>query len=284
MSLKKMKMKRRITLILLLLTSLTWAQKGEKIKGSKIVTIEKKEIDDFESIEVGDNIEVFLEKGEKTELKIEADDNLHSIINIDLKDNTLQLNTLKTAVNYKKLILRITYTSDLKMVVAKNESVVNAIQEIQLEDITFKSFNESKLNLNVSAGDFLLQSDDKSKVELNLKAQNATVELSKNTTLKALITANDLKCDLYQKGKVNIEGDVNNAIIRLDNNSDFIGQKLVIKNCELITESYSNCTINTSSDLNIDASGNSEIKIYGNPTIEINRFEDSATLIKKPFK
>lgn len=277
-------MKKSITLIILLLTTFTWAQKAEKIKGSKIVTIENKEINDFDAIEIGDNIEVYLDKGEKSEIKIEADDNLHSIINIDLKDNTLQLNTLKTAVNYKKLILRITYTSDLKMVVAKNESVVNAIQEIQLEDITFKSFNESKLNLNVNAGDFLLQSDDKSKIELNLKAENATVELSKNATLKALINANDLKCDLYQKGKANLEGDVNSAVIRLDNNSDFTGQKLVIKNCELTTESYSNCAINTSSDLNIDASGNSEIKIYGNPTIEVKRFIDSATLIKKPTK
>lgn len=277
-------MKKSYTLIILLLTTFTWAQKGEKIKGSKIVTIENKEIDNFESIEVGDNIEVYLDRGEKSEIKIEADENLHSIINIDLKDNILQLNTLKTAVNYKKLILRITYTSDLKMVVAKNESVVNAIQEIQLENITFKSFNESKLNLNVNAGDFLLQSDDKSKIELNLKAENATVELSKNATLKALIATVDLKCDLYQKGKANLEGDVNNAVIRLDNNSDLTAQKLIVKNCDLTAEGYSNCSINSNSNLSINASGNSEIKIYGDQKIEIKKFGDSASLIKKPTK
>lgn len=277
-------MKKIFTLLVLFVATFTWAQKAEKIKGSKIVTIEKVEIGNFDSIEVADNIELFLEKGEQTELKIEADDNLHSIINIDVSDKTLRLKTSKAAVNYKKLVLRITYTNDLKMVVAKNQSVVNAIQEIQLEDITFKSFNESKLNLNVNVNNFLIQSDDKSKVELNLKAENTTVELSKNASLKALITSADLRCDLYQKGKVNLEGDVNYAKIRLDNNADFNGQKLVIKNCDLITEGYSNCIINSDTSLSIDASANSEIKIYGDQKIELKRFVDSATLVKKPTK
>lgn len=280
-----MKMKKNTSLLLVLLViTFTWAQKGEKIKGSKTVTIEQKEIGDFDSLEVGDNIEVYLEKGEKTELKIEADDNLHSIINIDLNDNILKLSTSKTAINFKKLSLRVTYNQDLKMVISKNESTINAIQEIHLEDITFKTLDNSKLFLNVNSNNFLLQADDKSKIELNLKAENTTIELSKNASLKALIASVDLKCDLYQKSKTNLEGDITNAQIRLDNNADFSGSKLVIKNVELITESYSNCSINSNSNLSIDASGNSEIKIYGNQNIEIKRFADSSTLIKKSTK
>lgn len=278
-------MKKNIALLLfLLVATFSWAQKDEKIKGSKIVTIEQKEIGNFDSIEVGDNIEVSLEKGEKPEIKIEADDNLHSVISIDLSDNILRLNTSKTAVNFKKLLLRVTYTHNLKMVVSKNESTVNAIQEIQLEDITFKSSNNSKLNLNVNSKNFVLQSDDKSKTELNLKAESATIELSKNATLKALIASVDFKCDLYQKAKANLEGDVTNAIIRLDNNANFTGSKLILKNAELMAEGYSNCSINSSSAMSIDASGNTEIQIYGDQKMEMKRFVDSATLIKKPTK
>ena len=278
-------MKKNTALLLfLLVATFSWAQKDEKIKGSKIVTIEQKEIGNFDSIEVGDNIEVSLEKGEKPEIKIEADDNLHNIITIDLSDNILRLNTSKTAINFKKLLLRVTYTKDLKMVVSKNESTVNAIQEIQLEDITFKSSNNSKLNLNINSKNFLLQSDDKSKTELNLKAESATIELSKNATLKALIASVDFKCDLYQKAKANLEGDVTNAIIRLDNNANFTGSKLILKNAELMAEGYSNCSVNSSSAMSIDASGNTEIQIYGDQKMEMKRFVDSATLVKKPTK
>ena len=259
-------------------------QDKEKIKGSKIVTVEAVEIGDFDSIEVGDNIEVSLEKGEKTEIKMEADDNLHGIIAIDLSDKTLRLYTLKTIVKFKKLMLRVTYTQDLKLVISKNEALVNAVQEIQLEDITFKSFNNAKLNLNVNSKNFVLQSDDKSKTELNLKTESASIELSKTASLKALIASVDLKCDLYQKAKANLEGDVNNAIIRLDNNSDFIGSKLVLKNAELVAEGYSNCSINSNDAISIDASGNSEIQIYGVQKIEMKRFVDSAILVKKSTK
>jgi hypothetical protein len=281
---KHNKMKYKLILLVLLATTFTWAQNQERIKGSKIVTIEKIEIGDFNTIEVSDNIALFLEKGEQTELKIEADDNLHNLIAIDLKDNTLSLKTSKTAVNFKKLMVRITYTNDLKMVITKNQSVANAIQEIQLKEITFKAYNESKLNLNVNVSNFLIQSDDKSKVELNLKAENTTIELSKNASLKALIASTELKCDLYQKSKIDLEGDVHYAKIRLDNNTDFNGQNLVIKTGELITEGYSNCAINSDTSLSIDASGNSEIKIYGDQKIELKRFVDSATLLKKPTK
>jgi len=273
-----------VLLLLLFVSTFALAQKNEKIKGSKIVTVEQKEIGNFDSLEVSDNIEVYLDRGEKSELKIEADDNLHDIINIDLSSNTLRLNTSKKAVNYKKLIVRVTYTNELKMVTSKNEAVINAIQEIQLNEITFKAFDDTQLNLNVNTKNFILQTDNNSKTELNLKSEKSTIEVSKNATLKALIATVDLKCDLYQKSKANLEGDVTNAVIRLDNNTELKANNLIIKTAELITEGYSNCNINVNTDLSIDASGNSKIQIYGEQKVEIKRFMDNATLNKKPTK
>ena len=266
------------------MSTITFAQKKEKIKGSKTVTTERKEIADFDSIEIGSNLEIFLEKGEETELKIEADDNLHNIITLDLKAKKLRINTSKEATNYKKLIVRITYTNDLKLVSVTNDAIVNAIQEIQLEEITFNSFDNAKLNLNINSKNFILNSNEKSKTELNLKSENTTIELSKNASLKALISSIDLKCDLYQKSSATLEGDAPNATIRLDNNADFIGNKLTIKNANLITEGYSNCKINVDTKITIDASGNSEIQLYGDQKIEMKNFIENATLKKKPSK
>jgi hypothetical protein len=281
----QLKMKKyTLFLLILLFSNFALAQKNEKIKGSKIVTVEQKEIGDFEALEVTDNVEVYLDKGEKCELKIEADDNLHEIINIDLSLNTVRISTSKNVANFKKLIVRVTYTNDLKMVTAKNDAVINAIQEILLNEITFKSYDNSKLNLNVNSKNFILQSDNNSKTELNLKSEKATIEISKNATLKALIASTDLKCDLYQKSKANLEGDVTNAVIRLDNNAEFTGNNLFITNAELTTESYSKASVNINSNISIDASGNSEIQLYGDQKIEMKRFIDNATLGKKPTK
>jgi hypothetical protein len=273
-----------VLLLALLVSTLALAQKKEKIKGSKTVTVEQKEIGHFNSLEVSDNIEVYLDRGEKCELKIEADDNLHDIIIIDLTAHTLRVNTSKTATNHKKLILRITYDKELKMITAKDEAVINAIQEIQLNDISFKTQDDAKLNLNVNSKNFTLLSNNNSKTELNLKAENATIELSRNATLKALVSSLNLKCDLYQKTNATIEGDATNANIRLDNNAVLTAYNLALQNAELLAESYSNCSINVNTAISVNASGNSEIQLYGDQKIEMKRFADNAVLSKKPTK
>jgi hypothetical protein len=275
-------MKNHIAIILLILsTTLTLAQKKDKIKGSRIVTIENKEIGNFEALEVEDNIEVNLERGEKNNIKIEADDNLHDIISFDLKDNTLRIYTTKEAVNYKKLIVRVTYNSDLTLVTSKNEATINAIEEIQLDEITFKTSDYSKLFLNVNTKKFILQADDKSKTELNLRSDNTTIQLSKNASLKSLLTTFDLKVDMYQKSNATLEGNATKAIIRLDNNSNLTGNKLIVKDVEIITESYTNCSLFVETNVIIDAAGKSEIHLFGSPKIEMRQFSEEAKLLKK---
>tara|TARA_R110000868_G_scaffold145993_1_gene366594 strand:+ start:15696 stop:16529 length:834 start_codon:yes stop_codon:yes gene_type:complete len=275
-------MKKHITLLLLLLsTTITLAQKKDKIKGSKKVTTEQREIGSFNSLEVEDNIEVYLERGEKAELKIEADDNLHDIISIDLRDNILRVYTSKEAIRYKKLIVKITYTKDLDLISAKNDVAINAIQEVQIDTIAFKTFDNAQLFLNVNSKNFLLESNDKSKVELNLKSENSKIVLSQNASLKSLITTQDFICDLYQKSEAKIEGSATNAVIRIDSNSNLTANKLTVKNIDLTAEGYAECSVNAQTSIIIAASDKSEVDLYGDPKIEMKKFTDEAKLLKK---
>lgn len=277
----RIQMKKHTAIFLLILcTTMALAQKKEKIKGSKTVTTEQKVIGTFRVLEISDNIEVYLEKAEKPELKIEADDNLHAILNFDLIKDTLRVTTSKEATKYRKLMVRINYTNDLKKVISKNTAEVNAIQELQLDDITIQTLGNSKFYMNVNAKNFLLLSDEKSKVELNLKSEMAKIILSKEASLKSLINATELDFDIYQKSHANIEGDVTNAKIRVDNNAVFIGNKLTAKNASVIAENNSKTTINAVETATIEAGDKSEIKLIGNPKIEIKKFTEEAKLMK----
>lgn len=270
-----------ILLLLLFISTFTFGQKKDKVKGSKTVTIEHRKIGDFESLTVEDNLEVYLERGERAEIKIEADENLHDIITLDESDNTLRIFTLKQATNYKKLIVRVTYTSNLKSIISKNETTVTAIQEVLLDDFALKASDASKLFMNINASNFVLRSNDKSKTELNIKSESTTIELSKNSSLKALITATTLKIDMYQKSDATLEGEATSAVIRLDNNASLTANKLMLKNADLTTESYSNCIVNVSTAVVIDAANKTEIQLIGTPKVEIRKFADEAKLIKK---
>jgi len=277
---------KKITLLLiaLLLTGYSFGQKREKVKGSKIVTIEKKEIGNFENLEIEDNFEIILVKGDKCALEIEADDNLHSEININLNGNTLRLTTLKEVSGFKKFLVKITYTNDFKMLIAKHESNITASTEIELDNFTIKCFDYSKLFANGKVKTFTLMQNDKSKAELNLKSENATIELSKNAQLKALIAATQLKLDLYQKSTAVVEGDVAELKLRLDNNSEFKGMNLIAKTAELVAEGNSTTSLNVVTNAIIEASGKSEIQFYGDAKIELKKFTENTIIMKKALK
>ena len=272
-------------IILLLSTTLVFSQKAEKIKGSKVVTSSIQQVKPFTMIEVEDNIEIYLEKGTKSEIKIEADDNLHDVISLKVENNILIISTSKEIQGFKKLSVKVTYTNDLNLITTKDESVITAIQEIILDTITFKSLDKSKLFLNVNAGNFNLLADDKSKIELNLKSETSFVELSKNSTLKALINNAELKCDLYQKSSAIIEGDSDNSIIRIDNLAELNASKFNSKTSDLTIEGKASCSLLVENNLTLDANDNTEINVYGNPKIEIRKFSGEAKLLKKlPLK
>ena len=265
----------------LLFTAFSFAQKKDKLKGSKTVTVTQKEIGEFKNLEVEDNIEVFLVKGGAQALEIEADDNLHEAIQADVNGNTLRIYTSKDISGFKKLSVRITYTGSLRVITAKHETVLNALSDLELDSITVKNFDYSKSYLNVKSKSFSLIMNDKTKAEINLKADNSFVELSKNAEIKALIASPAVKFDMYQKTVAIIEGDAETAILRIDNNASFTGKKFTVKKMELVAEGYSVCDVMATDTISISANGKAETQLFGSPKIEMKSFADSAVLYKK---
>lgn len=274
----------RKTMLLLLISFCAMNTFGQKLKGSKVVTTEPKEIGNFESIEVSDNIELFLTKGDKPEIEIEADDNLHTAISISESAGTLLISATQQVGGFKKFSVKVTYTDDFKLLIAKGNSNITALTELQLEDFTFKTFDNSKIFATVKGKKFTLMANDKTKSELNVTAVETTVELNKNATVKALISSDKLTFDMYQKTTASIEGDVNSLKLRLDNNADFTGKNLTSKNADITAEGYSNCSIEVIEKAVISAAGKAEINLHGEQKIEINKFSENAIISKRNNK
>jgi hypothetical protein len=268
----------------ILISSVAWSQKKEKLKASKIVTITQKEIGNFDSLEVEDEMDVFIVKGEKPAIEIEADDNTHESFDIKLNGTTLRIGLMHNISGAKKTSIRITYTDDFKMLVAKGDANVTALADVKLSQVTFKCYDDSRLFLNADCANFTLIANDKSKIEINLKSEDAVFELSKNTNVKALVRSSNFKCDMYQKAAATIEGDINDLNLRMDNSSDFMGKNLVAQTASVITEASSKNSVHVVSKLVLETSGKSETNLYGNATIEIKRFADESSLNKKLLK
>lgn len=270
--------------ILLLFVPTIHAQTKEKIKGSKIVTIEKKNTQNFEHIEVIDDLEIFLIKGDSNDVELEADDNLQQAVGIEYNGNTIILSAAQRPTGFKKFTIRVYYTNDFKSITAKNKSKVHILERMDLAEVHFNLFDQSKLFLNIDSKSFSINADDKSEVQLNAKSEVASIIGSKNSNIKALIDSKEIKIDLYQKAKANIEGDTELLKLRLDNNSDLIAKNLTAKNVELIAEGYSSGSIFAENVANLNMSGNCEIQLFGSPTITLTKFVDTVTLFKKSIE
>ena len=239
---------------------------------------------DFDGLEIHDGLEISLIKGDKNGVELEADDNLQNSISLKLNGTMLIISTIQEISSFKKFNIRVTYTDSFTTLIAKDKSKIKALEEIKLGNINFKSFDSAKMFLNLTVKNFSMEANDKSEIEMNAKADKASLVLSKSASLKALIAATELKCDLYQKSTATIEGDVIDMNVRLDNNTNYNAKKLTAQNLELSIEGYSNANVFAEKTLVLNATGTTELELYGNPKIEMKQFSDSAILYKKTLQ
>ncbi len=254
---------------------------SQKLKGSKVVTVEPREIENFENIEISNNIELFLSKSDKASLEIEADDNLHEVINISQNGTTLIIYATQEVSSFKKLSVKIFFTDDFKLLTARGNSNITALTDLELPNLTIKLEDNSRLFATVKTDNFILNANDKSKSEFNVTAKDSKIELNKNATLKALISSQTLQADFYQKTNATIEGDAIDLKLRLDNNSVFTGKNLSTKTADILIEGSARCSIEVNEKAVISASGKAEIDLHGEQKIEINKFSDNATISKR---
>jgi hypothetical protein len=278
-------MKVFLGLLLAFVTAVTAGQTKEKLKGSRNVTVERREMSTFHTIEVEDNIEAFLVKADQPGIDIEADDNLHEAIVVSENAGTLRVSAKAEVTGARKFSVRIYYTSSLTMLIAREDANITALTDVNLESFTVKSSGNAKIYMTSKNKTFTLMMNDKSKMELNLTAATAELEVSKNAQVKALITSPKLKVDLYQKATAILEGDSQELKLRLGNQSALTGKNLITKNVEIVAEESATCSIAVTGVAIIEASGKSEVELYGEQQkIELRKFSDNALIKKKSGK
>ncbi|OYQ49911.1 GIN domain-containing protein [Flavobacterium aurantiibacter] len=278
-------MKSLYTFAFLLIFAVTAsAQTKPKVKGSKIVKIEKKEVEAFNKIEIADDIEVSLISAATPGIELEADDNLQDALDLKLNGGTIVISTNKIPTGYKAFKIRIMYDPSLELVVARSTAVVNVLETIKVGSIRFEINDKAKLFLNSEAEKISVQLDNDAMAELNIKATECSLTALKTTSVKALINTATLQTDLYQKAIAKLEGDAELAKYRLDNNSALTANNLTAQAVEIATEAFSEASIHAAKTCEIKASGKSEIKLYGTPKVDLALFADSASLFKKAEK
>jgi hypothetical protein len=276
-------MKKLLLILIVLIIGLPVinAQSTEKIKGDRNVTVKQTYIDDFEKIIVDGDISIEIVYNSKPSVNVEADDNLHDVIQFEVVDGVLTFVETMRITSKKKLNITVNYGDTLQHIETKGDGEIRSLTTMELGNVTLTTSDDSRAYLNIKASNFLYKSSGKSKTRLNLTADSTKVELSDNSKLDALITSKVADFDLYLRSDAVIEGSATNSIIRLDNSTNFNSPKFSVNTADVSLVDSSDLTISVSESIIIAASGNSETYLYGNPEITITKFEDTAKLQKK---
>jgi hypothetical protein len=180
--------------ILVALTALLFASCNHSINiksitGSGNVTTENRTVtSDFTSIEVSNAIDLIIEQSDKTEIIVEADDNLQKSITTKVENGVLivacDYNSFIN-IESKKVIVKMPVIEALR---ASSASSINSVNTLKGVNISLRTSSAAAMNLNITSDNI----DCKSSSGSSISIEGMALSLKTTASSGSDINANDL--------------------------------------------------------------------------------------------
>lgn len=276
---KENNMRKLLILVLILSPIISTAQRKPKIKGSRIVAEVSEELPPFNAVVLNDDLEIALEKSSVPGYHIIADDNLIDILKFEVTDNTLVISAYYNVTAKKQLDITVNYT-DLKAITLKNGSMVSK-DIIESNELFVDGFNNTKFDIKANAALMDINLEDTSSGDFHLEADSLNVNLNKRAQAYVYAQINTGALDLEGNSSLAMEGTSDSFQVNLLEDAKYKGEAMQIGSCKLTITGKANARVHAFRDIQINATGDAVIYLYGTPKITIDEFLDTAQLIKK---
>ncbi len=225
--------------LLLVFTTSSCFFDGVKGNGN-VMTKNRKVSSDFIKVKASHGLDVFITDSNNFSLVVEADENLHELIETKVYDGTLYISAKRNIwdASSKKILLSV---SNL------NEIVATSGVEVASEN--------------------------------TLKGKNMKIVATSGAEVDLKIDANNVECSTSSGADLNLEGRAENLMVSSSSGSDVDAYKLTVDNCEANASSGSHIKVNVSDTFRGNSSSGGDIQYKGNPEI-IKKSENSSGSIQ----
>jgi len=231
----------KISALLILFVSVTSCF-FDGVKGNGNVIAKNRSISsDFVRIKASSGIDVYLTENGESSLVVEADENLHDLIETEVKNGTLYIGTKKNI-----------WTARAKKVHVSVEKLVELEVTSGAEVTSENTLNADDLKIIATSG-----------AEFNLH-----------------LNVKNLNCESSSGSNVNIDGKVKYFMVSSSSGSNIDAYGLETKNCIAKASSGSNIKVSVNKSFEGDASTGGNIRFKGDPE-EINTSDSSGGNIRK---
>ncbi|WP_222983199.1 GIN domain-containing protein [Flagellimonas meishanensis] len=255
------------------------AQRKPKIKGSRIVAQVNEELPAFNAVLLNDNLDIMLKKSFGPGYEIIADDNLIDILKFRVEDSTLVITSYYDVTAKKQLDITINYT-ELKSITVKEGSVVT-MDRLESDELFVDGFGTSRLDIKASAAVLDINLEDVSRGDFNVDSDSLNISLNKRAQAYVYASGEVGLIDLEGQSSLTLEGTSQRLQVKLTGYSKYKAENMETGTLKAMVEKEADARINVYQQLELNARDNASIYLYGNPSITINEFTNSAQLIKK---
>ena len=218
-------MKRVIALVFLALLMIN-CSKGQVVVGSSNIISQEKQLSAYDRIEVLGSYDVIFTDGEVGKIKIKAPDNILPLIQTEVSDGLLKIDTGKNRYKVKEpIIIYVPVDSRLKQVVIKGSADIYTEKNLETKALEVDVYGSGDVRLQVDASSLALKIDGSGDIRVggktdnlsiningsgdvevpNLKAEKAAISISGSGDVSAHVTE-DVDISIAGSGDVTIKG------------------------------------------------------------------------------
>ena len=156
-----------------------------RVEGDRNVISEKRQVnEDFSKVKVSSGIDLYIKQGSKTSLTVEADENLHDIIIIEVVGGKLKIYTEKNIWIAKAKKVYLTVTS-LEELTATSGSDVISENTLKVNDFEVSTSSGADLRIEVEANYVVSSSSSGSDLRISGTANTHETSASSGSSIKA---------------------------------------------------------------------------------------------------
>ena len=183
-----------VTLTALLFASCNFSANMKSIRGNGHVTTEKRIVmGDFKSVEVSNAIDLVIEQSDKTEITVEADDNLQKEITTNVENGVLIISCDYNSfinIKSKKVTVKMPFIDKLE---ASSSSTIKSINTLKGENISMEASSAGSINVNLEADSVICETSSGSTITISGKALKLETSSSSGSEMDAKgLLANDI--------------------------------------------------------------------------------------------
>lgn len=255
-------------------------QKKTKIEGNKVVTDVFRTLDEFNALEVSDNLVVTLTQTNDNGVHIRTDENLVDVIKFDILNGTLKIYSTHKITKNKELEINLTF-KELSAIRLMNKAELVSKNRLEFERLDLSALDDSKYDLDIQSNESYFNLGGNSKGDLVLKGTGSKMILNDNAYLSGEILSDDFDLTVNKRADMNLKGDVTNLKLTATGSSDIKAKKLKSTYADLNASNSADIYVNITKELTLYTQGKSYVYVYGNPDIKVDGMNDKSRIIKK---